>query len=318
MRHSALLLLLAAACAAPTDAPITGVGALEAIEEDVAPTTTARLLRVLVQEGDSVARGDTIAVLSIPTLSADQAQARAAVAATRAALAELTAGSRGEEITRARAELAAREADVRRLADDSARIAPVVANKLAPEQQLVSARNAVLGAAAMRDAAAASLALAVEGPRAERIAAARAELSRAEATVASLEAIAADLVLRAGADGLVIGRQAEPGEIVPAGRAIVTIAAWRRPWVRVFLGPEHLPMVQVGDSVTAVLDALPERAFAGRVTAIATRAEYTPRVALTEQERADQLFGVRVEFVDSTGYLKAGLPVTVTFARKQP
>jgi HlyD family secretion protein len=318
MRFALLLLMVVTACAAPDDGPITGVGALEAIEEDVAPTSAARLLRVFVQEGDSVAQGDTIAVLTIPTLNADRAQARATVAVARAALAELTAGSRREEIARARAELAAREAELRRLVDDSTRIAPVVANKLAPEQQLVSARNAVLSAAALRDAAAASLALAVEGPRVERIAAARAEVARAEAVAASLDAVAGDLVLVAGAAGLVIGRHAEPGEMVPAGRAIVTIAAWRRPWVRVFLGPEHLPLVQVGDTVTAVLDALPDQLFTGRVTAIATRAEYTPRVALTEQERADQLFGVRVEFVDSTGYLKAGLPVTVTFARQAP
>ncbi len=318
MHRSLLTLAVLAACAAPADAPITGVGALEAIEEDVAPAVTARLAQVRVQEGDSVQRGDTIAVLTIPTLMADIAQSRAVAAAARAALAELTAGSRPDEIARARAELAAREADVRRLADDSARVAPVVASGLAPEQQLVTARNAVLAAAALRDAAAASLALAVEGPRAERIAAARADVARADATVAALEATAADLVLTAGADGLVIGRHAEPGEIAPAGRAVVTIAAWRRPWVRVFLGPEHLPLVQVGDTVSAVLDALPDRPFSGRVTAIATRAEYTPRVALTEQERADQLFGVRVEFSDSTGYLKAGLPVTVTFTRRAP
>jgi HlyD family secretion protein len=47
------------------------------------------------------------------------------------------------------------------------------------------------------------------------------------------------------------------------------------------------------------------------VSAVATRAEFTPRVALTENERADLLFAVRVELADSTGRLKAGLPVTV-------
>jgi HlyD family secretion protein len=71
--------------------------------------------------------------------------------------------------------------------------------------------------------------------------------------------------------------------------------------------------VNVGDTATAVLDAFPDRVFHGRVTSIATRAEYTPRVALTERERADLLYGVRVDFEDSTGMLKAGLPVTVRF-----
>jgi HlyD family secretion protein len=43
-------------------------------------------------------------------------------------------------------------------------------------------------------------------------------------------------------------------------------------------------------------------------------AQYSPRVALTEKERADMLFGVRVDFADTTGALKPGLPVTVRFS----
>jgi HlyD family secretion protein len=48
------------------------------------------------------------------------------------------------------------------------------------------------------------------------------------------------------------------------------------------------------------------------VASIATRAEFTPRVALTERERADLQFAVKVVFDDTTGTLKAGLPITVT------
>ncbi|HEX6051105.1 MAG TPA: hypothetical protein VFZ21_17615, partial [Gemmatimonadaceae bacterium] len=49
-----------------------------------------------------------------------------------------------------------------------------------------------------------------------------------------------------------------------------------------------------------------------RVSAIATEAEFTPRVALTEKERADLLFGVKLDILDTTGTFKAGLPATVT------
>jgi HlyD family secretion protein len=47
------------------------------------------------------------------------------------------------------------------------------------------------------------------------------------------------------------------------------------------------------------------------VVAVNDRAEYTPRIALTEKERADLLFGVKVMFDDTTGTLKPGLPATV-------
>lgn len=48
------------------------------------------------------------------------------------------------------------------------------------------------------------------------------------------------------------------------------------------------------------------------MTSIATEAEFTPRVALTERERADLLFGVKLEILDTTGTFKPGLPATVT------
>jgi HlyD family secretion protein len=76
-----------------------------------------------------------------------------------------------------------------------------------------------------------------------------------------------------------------------------------------------LPAIRVGMAVRGVLDGVSKRSFTGRVVAINTKAEYTPRVALTEDERADLMFGVKVEFVDSSGTLKPGLPITVTFSR---
>ena len=36
-------------------------------------------------------------------------------------------------------------------------------------------------------------------------------------------------------------------------------------------------------------------------------------MALTEKERADLLFGVKLELSDTTGRLKAGLPATANF-----
>lgn len=47
------------------------------------------------------------------------------------------------------------------------------------------------------------------------------------------------------------------------------------------------------------------------MTEIAPRAEFTPRAALTERERADLVFGIKVAIDDDEGRLKAGLPVRV-------
>jgi HlyD family secretion protein len=72
--------------------------------------------------------------------------------------------------------------------------------------------------------------------------------------------------------------------------------------------------IKVGDVVPLTIDGLPGESFPARVTALATAAEFTPRVALTEKERADLLFGVKLELSDTTGRLKAGLPATANFS----
>jgi HlyD family secretion protein len=310
---AATLVLVSAACTPEENGEISGVGLLEVVDVNVATTSTARVARMLVNEGDLVHIGDTIAVLDLPTLPADLAQARADEARAAATLAELAAGPRDEEIERAEAELAVRDAELHRRIDDSTRIAPLVQQNAVAVADLVAARAAVLAAAAEREAAAAELTLLREGTRAEQIEAARADLDRTRAAVEAISATASDLVLLAPSDGRVLSRNAEPGEVIAAGRSVATLGDGRRPWVHVYLGPEHTPVIAVGDSVDAVLDAFPDRPFRGVVTSIATEAEFTPRVALTETERADMLFAVRVEFYDETETLKAGLPITVRF-----
>jgi HlyD family secretion protein len=69
----------------------------------------------------------------------------------------------------------------------------------------------------------------------------------------------------------------------------------------------------VGREAVVRADAYPGHPFHGRISEISTTAEFTPRVALTERERADLVFGIKVEpdSGDSGGRLKAGMPVTV-------
>ncbi|HEX7242765.1 MAG TPA: HlyD family efflux transporter periplasmic adaptor subunit, partial [Longimicrobiaceae bacterium] len=179
-------------------------------------------------------------------------------------------------------------------------------------QQLDAAVSAATAATSRRDAARDAVRLTREGPRAGRVEAARAEVAAARAALRSGRALAGDLTLLAPVSGVVLGRWAEAGEVVPAGSAVLTLGEPRRPWTRIYVGQRVLPRLRVGQAVEARLDGLPDRPFRGRVVAIADRAEFTPRVALTETERADLVFGVKVELRDDTGMLKAGLPVTIT------
>jgi HlyD family secretion protein len=66
----------------------------------------------------------------------------------------------------------------------------------------------------------------------------------------------------------------------------------------------------VGQTVQVHVDGL-EQAVAGTISEIAPRAEFTPRAALTERERADLVFAIKVSVSDAGGRLKAGMPVTL-------
>lgn len=305
---------LLAACRQSADAPDTAVGTLEMVETDVGPLQPARAVRVLVNEGDAVKVGDTLAVFVTPTLAASEVQAAARVDAARAAALEAERGARPAEIARAESDLRTAQAEADRAAADLARLTPLAASGNISKSQFDAAQAAARSTAGRRDAAADALRLVREGPRAERKTAAAAEVRGAAAAAAAIRATANDLVLIAMVDGVVTSRNAEPGEVLSAGQSAITLGEPSRPWARIYVSQFVLPRLQVGDTLTAQLDGDTTR-YRGRIASIATRAEFTPRVALTEQERADLLFGVKVEFSDQAMRLHAGLPITVQLPR---
>ena len=293
---------------------IEAVGTIEVVETDVAPTAPGRVVRVWVGEGDPVRAGDTLVTLANTTLPSDIAQLRARVAFAQSQLRDVEAGARPAELRSQEADLRAAQAEADRATKDAERFAVLLAGGGISEQEYDRVRAAAATAVARRDAVEASLRLLREGARKDRIAAARAELASARSALTAGEAMASDLSLVSPVDGQVMARHVEPGEVLAAGEAAVTIGEMGKPWARVFVGERAVPGLTVGQRVTARLDGS-AREFSGRIVAIDGRAQFTPRIALTEEERADLMFGVKVELDDTTGMLRPGLPATVSIAR---
>jgi len=308
--------LIVAGCSDSENNSVVATGTLEVVEIDVAPLQPGRVVRMLVEDGDSVRAGDTLAILRQPTSQAVVEQSRAQVEASRANLTEAQNGPRAPEIRRSQAELNAASAEVARTTKDLERARTLAAKGNIPLQQRDAAEAAARQAIARRDAARQALALLLQGTRPERIVAARAQVAGAQAGLTGAAASVADLTLTAPVAGVVLSRNAEPGEILATGQSAVTLGEVQRPWVRVYVNSLDLPAISVGSHVRGVLDEMPNRTFNGRIVAINTKAEFTPRVALTEEERADLMFGVKVQFNDSTGTLKPGLPITVSIPKR--
>ena len=288
-------------------------GTIEFTQTDVAGTAPARVERILVKEGATVHAGDTLVVLTQTGLPQDIQQRRSRVAAAEAELNDLLRGARPEEVERARADLRSATSEADRTAGDSVRLARLLAVGGISQSAFDASANAARVAGARRDAVREALELLQAGARPDRIAAARAAVAAARAQLAMGEAAAGDLVLTAPAAGQVLARHAEPGEVLPAGIPVLSLGDASHAWVRVYVTSPVFASIKVGDVVPLTIDGLEGETFPSRVTALATAAEFTPRVALTEKERADLLFGVKLELSDTTGRLKAGLPATAHF-----
>ena len=269
---------IAAACSSASDA-LTVAGTVEIREVRLSPLASGRLQRLLKDEGDTVRAGDTVAVLDQPGLSALIAQRRALA----------------EAATTRTAEIRAALADSQRTANELARARVLAVQGIASPQELERLQTGAAAAAARLQSVRASVR--------------ESEAARAGAEVT--EAIRDELVLLSPADGIVLTRFAERGEVIAAGVPVVSVGLVHSPWVRAYVGERYVARLQTGQQVRIRVDGYPDTAFAGHISEIASRAEFTPRAALTERERADLVFGIKVTTDDGGGRLKAGMPVRV-------
>jgi HlyD family secretion protein len=99
------------------------------------------------------------------------------------------------------------------------------------------------------------------------------------------------------------------GEMVPAGRAVLSILPPGNVKVRFFVPQAVLPTISLGDTVSVSCDGCAKDIVA-RVTFIAASAEYTPPVIFSEKERAKLVFLIEARPETPDG-LRVGQPTTV-------
>jgi len=150
----------------------------------------------------------------------------------------------------------------------------------------------------------------------ERLRATRAALENevhvARARVDEISAVLADSILVAPAEGTVMAKLVEPGELIVPGRPLATLVDLHDIYVRVFIREGDIGKIRIGNPARVVTDAFPGRHFTGRVSEVAQQAEFTPKEVHMKDERVKLVFRVKVAIDNSEGYLKPGMPVDVT------
>jgi len=299
-RSSALALaaiLAATGCArdAAQDDVIHLNGRIEAVTVDLGPKVTGRVTEVLVREGDRVRAGDVLVRVDLGETSIAVEREQAAVRAAEARAEDLQAGSRSAEIGLAQAEVADRRAAVALAAKEAQRQSVLVDEGIGTPRDLDRARTELERARAALKASEERLALAREGFRPKQTAAARADADRAAAVLEQSVVLAKEGEIRAPADGVIVHRLAEPGQLVGASQPAITMAFADRLFVRTFIPETRLGKVKMGAAATVTVDAFPGREFAAHITEISPEAEFTPKAVETSSERVNLVYAAKAD-----------------------
>ena len=232
-------------------------------------------------------------------------QAQDAVPAAEARVRDLEAGATAEERAIARAGL---DQAQRNLADLTAiRQRPLTANTLVD-----GAMGALDQTRAAEAAARARLDGVNAGATAEQLALARAGVAQAEAALGVLEAQAAKLTVSAPTAGIVTRLSGRVGEAVGPGAPLLTLAPLDELRLNVFVPEDRIGLVSIGQPVEVRVDSFPTVSFAGAVSYIAAKGEFTPRNVQTQADRAKTVFAVRVRLPNADGRLKPGMYADAT------
>src|SRR5579859_275033 len=161
----------------------------------------------------------------------------------------------------------------------------------------------------------ARLAAAQAGVAAAQAALAPVQLDAAQSALALLEAQLSKLVVVAPADGVILSRAIEPGEVASPGATLMVMGGLTDLRVTVYVPEDRYGQIQLGQTARLSVDSFAGRVFAGQVVAIANQAEFTPRNSQTVDGRKDTVFAVQLAIANPDLALKPGMPADVSFVK---
>jgi HlyD family secretion protein len=141
-----------------------------------------------------------------------------------------------------------------------------------------------------------------------QIASVNADMQMARAQLSEAEANRQDLTIRAPFDGTVMTRAAEPGEVVQAGTAIVTLLDLSKVYLRGFVPEGQIGKVAVGQPAHVYLDANPKQALKATVSRVDPEATFTPENTYFRDDRVKQVVGLKLQLKEGIGFAKPGMP----------
>lgn len=289
--------------------------------------------------GSQLAQAETALAWQRENQAADLEQRKADLAAYQARLQELQNGARPQEIEEAKAAVDAVQSEYDRAKRDWERAQTLYKNDDISTAQHDQYRNRYESAEAALKQATERQALVLAGPRSEQIDAAsaqvrraraalqmseanvleikrreqelpvrRAEIARARANLSLIDSQLADTTVFSPVDGVVLVKSADVGEVLAAGTTVVTVGDIDHPWLRAYVNETDLGRVKLGAEANITTDSYPGRVYEGRVSFIASEAEFTPKQIQTHEERVKLVYRIKIDVDNKDRTLKSNMP----------
>ena len=273
-------------------------GVFEATETTVYAEQTGALLTFNVEEGDTVGRNREVGLIDTTQLWLKMKQAEAMKSVYQSQKPE-----QEKQIAVTRQQLAKAKQDQQRYKE-------LVADGAAPGKMLDDANSQVEVLQRQLDAQLSSL---------------RVNTNALDKQMAATDVQAEQLRdqirkchILVPAKGTVIEKYVERGEFVSAGKPLFRMADTENMFIRAYVTSAQLENIKTGQKATVFADYGNggKKEYEGRVTWISSRSEFTPKTILTDDERADLVYAVKVA-IKGDGYVKMGMYGEVLFASEK-
>ena len=269
-------------------------GTFEATEVTVAAEQNGTLMRFDVNEGDELALGKEVGLIDTTQiwLKIQQAGATKEVYQSQKPNMEAQIAATRQQLAKAR--------------QDQQRYKELVADGAAPSKMLDDATNQVQVLQKQLDAQISSLST--------QLSTLNSQLSTVDVQVSQLTDQLQKCHITTPIQGTVLEKYVEKGEFVAVGKPLFKIADTKTMFIRAYVTSAQLKDIKVGQKAKVFADYGDgqKKAYEGTVSWISSRSEFTPKTILTDDERADLVYALKVA-IPNDGYVKIGMYGEVKF-----
>ena len=284
-------------------------GQAEVSEYRISSKVPGRILEYRVKEGDTVHKGDTLAILEAPEVYAKMAQAEAAEAAAQAQQQKAYKGARAEQIQAAYEMWQKAKAGLEIAERSYNRVKHLYEQGVMAAHKFDEVTTPLNAAKATEQAAKSQYDMAKNGAELEDKLAATALVNRAKGAVAEVGSYIKETILLAPVDGEVSEVFPKEGELVGTGAPIINLSQLDDLWVTFNVREDLLKDISMGQTFTAYVPAL-DKDVEVKVTYMKDLGTYAAWKATKTTGQYDlKTFEVRGEPVGEVEGLRPGMSV---------